>query len=100
MFCSLCSFCSLLRDRHFPQAKLVPTDDITIVYKIGQVGSSQKDVDAFKTLVDVVQSHLSYINDSVKQKVVPSPIPTGLPEVIHEDMEVRFKSGLKLSKKH
>lgn len=76
------------------KAKLVPTDDITVVYEVGRLGSSQAEADAFDSLFKIVHSHVGYINESVKQVVVEAPGPKSLPEIIHEEMVVK---GAKLS---
>lgn len=69
------------------KAKLVPTDDITIAYEISQLGPSH--ADAAEALRQVVDSHSTYITETVKQAIVRAPGPGSLEEVIQEDMEVK-----------
>ena len=41
-----------------------------------------------KKLNAVITGHSDYIFDAIKQPVVPFPPPSGLEEIIHEDMDV------------
>ena len=45
--------------------------------------------EAVTKLSTVIAGHNEYILDAIKQPVVSSPPPSGLEEIIHEDMEVR-----------
>eukprot|EP00795_Rhopilema_esculentum_P000564 gene564-10252_t len=71
------------------KAKLSPTDDITISYEVCQLGSSKPEQEASSLLSSIIESHSSYIYDSIKQKFYNNLDPNGLPEVIHEDTGVK-----------
>jgi len=63
------------------KAKLVPTQEITIVYNI----SKDKDNDAaYKKLQEVAISHLNFMCESIKQPIVKGEPPHGLDELITE----------------
>lgn len=68
---------------HF-QAKLVPTEEITIIVEI----LAGKDVAAYNKLSDVSKSHLQYIQDSIKQPVMNTQPPADCDEIIQEVVEV------------
>ena len=63
----------------FQQAQLQPCDDITIVFDVPQ-GSED--------LTDVINTHKEYIEDSVKQPLVPNSHSPNLPLIISEKTEV------------
>ena len=67
------------------QAKLVPTEEITIVVEV----LAGKDVAAYNKLSDVSKSHLQFIQDSVKQPVMNTLPCVDNEEVIQEVVEVR-----------
>ena len=67
---------------------MVPTDDITITYKVKSLNATKKSDEDAKKLADVISSHSSYLADSVKKPVVPVPGPSSLPLIIEEEMEV------------
>lgn len=67
------------------QAKLQPSDDITIVFDV-----TQGVPDAVKTLNDVIRTQQDYIEDNVKQPLVSSSQAPSLYEIIHETTEVLY----------
>eukprot|EP00794_Sanderia_malayensis_P007539 gene7540-8376_t len=71
------------------KAKLVPTDDITIAYEVLAIGSTDVERAAAKSLAAIVESHSSYLTDSVKKPIVKAPGPRGLKEAIEEETEVK-----------
>jgi len=62
------------------KAKLVPTQEITIVYQI----IPEKDNAAFEKLSEVAKSHAEFMIDSIKQPIVEEPGPNDLDELICE----------------
>jgi len=73
------------------KAKLVPTQEITIVYEILR----DKEEESFTKLCAVAKSHLEFMKESVKQPVVHvDQAPTGLTELINEVVPCK---GAKLS---
>lgn len=70
----------------FFQAKLVPTQEITIVYEI----IPEKDTAAFVKLSQVAKSHSEFMIDSIKQPIVEGFGPSDLPELICETVPVSF----------
>lgn len=71
------------------QAQLQPSDDITIAFDVTQGAQ-----DAVKALNDVIRTHKEYIEDSVKQPLVPSAHSPTLSEIIHEKTEVSINPDL------
>lgn len=69
---------------NFFQAKLVPTEEITIVVEV-QAG---KDVAVYNKLSDVSKSHLQFIQDSIKQPVMNTQPSSCNEEIIQEVVEV------------
>ncbi|XP_057312856.1 isoleucine--tRNA ligase, cytoplasmic-like [Hydractinia symbiolongicarpus] len=67
------------------KAKLVPTEEITIVYEVLE----GKDSEEYKKLCEVSKSHADFIVESVKQPVVVAPGPQGLEEIIQETVECK-----------
>ncbi|KAL9972872.1 hypothetical protein ACROYT_G019255 [Oculina patagonica] len=78
------------------KAQLQPNDDITIVFEVTQGAQ-----DAVNALNDVISVHKGYIEDSVKQPVVPSSHSPKLPLIISEKTEVKGSMlDLKLLRGH
>lgn len=67
------------------KAKLVPTEEITIVFEV----LSGKDVAAYNKLFEVSKSHLSFIEESIKQPVMTSPLTVDCDEIIQEIVECK-----------
>jgi isoleucyl-tRNA synthetase len=68
------------------KAKLEPTEEITIAYEITRL----KDQKSYEHLCAVSKSHSEFINESVRQPVVPlSLVSKGMPQITNEEVECK-----------
>jgi len=68
------------------KAKLVPTEEITIVFDIEQ---NKDNREAYEKLSEVSRSHAGFITTNIKQAVLPEPGPDDLEEILEETLECK-----------